>query len=266
MKMFIIWVLALLITMGAAYYQRITGPTYPKKVEFVQGKQNYNLSFPRSEGQKDAVVSLPSEIEGKAYLYYKRYRVDEPFQVVEFLKINGKQQALLPKQPPAGKLEYYIVLEQNGTEEKLTGDKNIIIRYKGDVPLFILIPHVFLMFFSMLLSNITGILVISKKQVFYKYAWVTIVFLFLGGMIMGPVVQKYAFGEFWTGIPFGWDLTDNKTLIAFIFWIIAVAGNLKKRRPYLALIASIVTIAIFSIPHSMFGSELNYETGVISQG
>ena len=28
--------------------------------------------------------------------------------------------------------------------------------------------------------------------------------------------------------PFGWDLTDNKTLIALIFWILAVVMNRKK--------------------------------------
>ncbi len=50
-------------------------------------------------------------------------------------------------------------------------------------------------------------------------------------MILGPIVQKYAFGELWTGIPFGWDLTDNKTLIAFLFWILAVIMNRKKERP-----------------------------------
>ena len=40
--------------------------------------------------------------------------------------------------------------------------------------------------------------------------------LFLGGMLLGPIVQNFAFGDYWTGIPFGWDLTDNKTLLAAI--------------------------------------------------
>ena len=40
-------------------------------------------------------------------------------------------------------------------------------------------------------------------------------------MILGPLTQYYAFGALWTGFPFGIDLTDNKTLIALIGWIIA---------------------------------------------
>jgi len=38
---------------------------------------------------------------------------------------------------------------------------------------------------------------------------------------LGPLVQLNAFGDLWTGWPFGGDWTDNKTLFAFIFWVIA---------------------------------------------
>ena len=62
------------------------------------------------------------------------------------------------------------------------------------------------------------------------------------------------------------DLTDNKTLIAFVAWMFAVAMNWKKDRPWATVIASIVTIVIFSIPHSLRGSELNYESGKVVTG
>ena len=96
--------------------------------------------------------------------------------------------------------------------------------------------------------------------------FITFGLLLIGGMILGPFVQKFAFGEFWTGVPFGWDLTDNKTLIAFVAWVIALAANLKKFRPGYLIAAAIVTLAIFSIPHSMFGSELNHTTGTVTTG
>ncbi len=86
-------------------------------------------------------------------------------------------------------------------------------------------------------------------------------FLLLGGMILGPVVQKYAFGEFWTGFPYGTDLTDNKTLIAFIGWIIALIAVFRSQKPkWYILIAAIIMFIIFIIPHSLLGSELDYST------
>jgi hypothetical protein len=85
-------------------------------------------------------------------------------------------------------------------------------------------------------------------------------------MVLGPVVQLYAFGDLWTGIPFGWDLTDNKTLIALLFWVLAVIMNRKQERPFYTALAAIVLLLIYSIPHSLFGSELDYNSGQVTQG
>jgi hypothetical protein len=91
-------------------------------------------------------------------------------------------------------------------------------------------------------------------------ALLTLALLTMGGMILGPFVQKYAFGAFWTGVPFGWDLTDNKTLISFVAWIGAIwAGRKGNKAHGWILAASIITLIIFMIPHSVLGSELNYE-------
>ena len=83
--------------------------------------------------------------------------------------------------------------------------------------------------------------------------------LTIARMIMGPIVQKFAFGAYWTGFPFGMDLTDNKTLIVLIFWIIAFV--MLRKRPTArvwTILASLMTLIIFMIPHSMHGSELDY--------
>ncbi|MBU1707483.1 hypothetical protein KKB28_06170, partial [bacterium] len=83
----------------------------------------------------------------------------------------------------------------------------------------------------------------------------------VGGMILGPVVQNYAFGAFWTGVPFGWDLTDNKTLIAMVGWVIAFIAT--RRNPparIWVLGASLLMFIIFMIPHSTLGSQLDYST------
>jgi hypothetical protein len=122
------------------------------------------------------------------------------------------------------------------------------------------------MFLAMLFSTAAGLLAVAKVPSFKKYGIWTLILLTAGGMILGPIVQKYAFGQLWTGIPFGWDLTDNKTLIAFAFWILAVIMNRKKERPVYTILAAVVLLLVYSIPHSMFGSELDYSTGQVTQG
>ncbi len=42
--------------------------------------------------------------------------------------------------------------------------------------------------------------------------------------------------------------------------------NRKKERPFYTILAAVVLLLIFSIPHSMFGSELDYASGQVTQG
>ena len=49
-------------------------------------------------------------------------------------------------------------------------------------------------------------------------------------------------------------------------WLMALEMIKKKHAAFWVVIAWAVTIIIFSIPHSLFGSQLNPETGKIIQG
>jgi hypothetical protein len=182
------------------------------------------------------------------------------------VRVSEKLAGFLPNQPPAGKLEYYLVFSQEGKTIRTPVNNQIIIRFRGDVPAPIILPHVLLMFIAMLLSNLTLFLALFRFKQYRLFSWITLITLFAGGLIFGPIVQKYAFGEYWTGFPKGMDLTDNKTLIAFVFWSVAVIVNLKRERRFFTILAAIVMLVIFSIPHSAMGSELNPETGKIETG
>lgn len=260
-----IWILGLIITLAAAMYQRTTGPTYPYRTTININNADYELELIRSGfTSADAMVFLPISDEAvSATISYKRYPTMEEFKTDTFVVRGDQMVAYLPKQPMAGKLEYFVMIEANGEEVVIPHQ---IIRFKGDVPTFILAPHIFFMFFTMFLSNVAGLFAVFGFRQFKPVANITLITLFLGGIILGPIVQKYAFNEFWAGVPFGWDLTDNKTLIAFIFWIIAFFVNRKSPSRLWTIVATLVTLIIFAIPHSMLGSELDPETGEIIQG
>jgi hypothetical protein len=270
-KNWIIWVLGIIISLSSMVYQRLTGPTYEKKAEVnIEGK-DYSFDLIRSaENHEDAKIEL--ELDGKleARLYYRKHQnnqeVSDEFTKVEFKKVEGKYIAFLPKQPMAGKLFYYIEIESENNIYRLPEEEGVVIRFKGFTPRYILFPHILFMIFAMLFSNVAGLYVIFRKENYRVVMYIALATLIVGGMILGPAVQYYAFGDWWTGIPFGWDLTDNKTLFALIFWIIAFATNYKKKRPVWVLVAAIVMLLVYLIPHSMFGSELDYSSGTVTQG
>ncbi len=172
----------------------------------------------------------------------------------------------LPAQPPAGKLMYKVAIN-SGEQTQYLREEPVVIRFKGAVPLYILLPHILIMFMAMLYSTRTGIETLRKGNKTKNYTLITLLLLAAGGMILGPVVQKYAFGALWTGWPFGHDLTDNKTLVAFLAWIVAYLRLRKNsdNRGW-AIAAAVILLLVYLIPHSMFGSELDYSTGNIRTG
>lgn len=285
MKKFYYWLLAILITLIAIIYQRKTGPTYDKKVEIEVNGANQELKLVRSIeiGSNGGVKLNIEDKDLSAKLYYKRYLTQDAYTSVDFEyfektfdsfvmnKIFGVSEergwfAPLPDQPMAGKIQYYFELTDNSGKQAFMKEKPIVVRYKGAVPGSVLIPHIFFMFFAMLLGNLAGIMAVFKNTRYKYYTSVTLLTLFIGGMVLGPIVQWFAFGEAWAGIPFAWDLTDNKTLLAFIFWALAFFINRNKERPVYTIVASIVMLIVYSIPHSMYGSQLDPETGEIIQG
>lgn len=285
MKIFLIWLSAILLTLTAAVYQRFTGPTYPKRAEIEVNGKIYNIKLVRSLGldERPVVRLAVDDSTANAVLYYKRYRTDDPWQSVRFRynvvtiesfimnKVFGINEmkgyfATLPQQPPAGKLEYYIEMTDSNGTMTLFMDNPIVVRFKGAVPGWLLTPHIILMFLAMMFSTLAGIMAIAKHKSYKRYTFWTLILLTAGGMVLGPLVQLYAFGELWAGVPFGWDLTDNKTLVAFLFWIVAFAANRNKERPLWSALAALVLLLVYSIPHSMYGSELDYESGKVVQG
>ncbi len=255
------WLLAVIITITGAYYQRVTGPTYPVSGKtFVDGKEiQYTLERSHSSSENCSINLTTNNLLIKGYLLWKRYKTNDAWASVPMIFSKGILTAELPKQPAAGKLIYKIILRSNNEVTTIPNDQPVVIRFKDDVPAAILIPHIFAMFFAMLLSTRTGLEFFNKKPRLKKHTFWTIGFLIIGGMILGPLVQLYAFGALWTGIPFGFDLTDNKTLIALIGWIIAAIAIYKSKKPKAWVLgASILLLVVYLIPHSVLGSEINY--------
>jgi hypothetical protein len=258
----IFWIIAIIITVLSAYYQRVTGPTYPLSGKILIDNQQIDYHLLTSHNSTDdCLIKIDiKDASLSGFLEWKRFKTNDEFTKVAMTNSDGILSASLPKQPPAGKLQYRIILQKdNEIFEIPTEQKFVVIRFKGEVPLYILIPHIIVMFGAMLLSTRTGLEVFNKEPRLKIFTIWTIALLIIGGMILGPITQYYAFGEFWTGIPFGIDLTDNKTLIALIGWLIAAFALNKSSKPKWWIIgASVLVFIVFLIPHSVLGSELDY--------
>jgi hypothetical protein len=254
------WITSVILMVLVSVYQRLTSPTTP-----IRGKTELNglpISYKLLRtwgGTDDAQIKLEvldKEIQGS--VVYKRYKSYDNWDTIPLVRVSDYLVAFLPNQPPAGKIEYLIFLK---SEESSIGlqDKPIIIRFKGDVPAWALIPHVFLMFLAMLFSIRSGLEALFVRQNTYLLTLLTGVFLFIGGMLFGPIVQKFAFGAYWTGWPFGNDLTDNKTAFVMLIYIIAILKLHKNRmNRFWPILSAVFLFLVYLIPHSTLGSEIDH--------
>ena len=261
----LLWAAAFVLMLGAAVWQRTTGPTHPKRglVEVAGQDVRYRLVRSSVSGEPFR-VAIPAPSGATGAVHYRRFPLDEPFREVPMNREGEALVALLPTQPPAGKLEYYVTLASPSGTARVPEGEPVVMRFKGDVPAGVLVPHVVAMFFSMLIGVRAALAALLGRREAKRYAWVALLGITVGGLVLGPIVQKYAFGAYWTGWPFGEDLTDNKTLAMWLAWVVAVAvlarrGETSDRFARAAVVAAcLVTIAVYLVPHSLRGSQLDY--------
>lgn len=267
------WIFAVFFTIAMASYQKRTGPTYPISGKTtLNGKEiKYNL-IRTAENDKDAEIAInvpDTTVIGT--ITYKRFKSNDSLSTVPLLRRNDTLYFDMPKQPAAGKMMYEIELQSGTSKVKLNAKNNefVVMRFKGPVPLYILIPHILAMFLGLLFSTRTAIEALTGGIRTYKLALWTLLFLVIGGMILGPIVQKYAFGAFWTGWPLAddgsfnlfrmGDLTDNKTLVMVLAWVFAIFKLRKDPKNKLwPVIAAVMVLVVYLIPHSVLGSEIDH--------
>lgn len=260
-----LWVAAFVVTVALAVFQRLTGPTYPVRgaTELADTTQTYRL--PRAHaGDSDLEVSIdaPSEVTGT--LEWRRWPTDEPWSVVDMQRDGGRLTAAVPHQPAGGKVEYRLLLRGSAGDPTIAvpADESVVARFRTSVPAALLLPHVLAMFLAMLLATRAVLEVATTPgRGPRRLVLGTMVLLAVGGLMLGPLVQRAAFGALWTGWPYGTDLTDNKTAIAVLAWlpatIVAWRGRRDLRWP--VILGWIVMMGVFLVPHSMRGTQIDWQ-------
>jgi hypothetical protein len=256
-----LWIIAILITLASGRWQRMTGPTHELSGTVSLGGSAIHYVLDRTHSgpgdHRIALATLPADVTGVTE--WKDYRSNDAWTAVEMRREGDTLMAALPHRPPAGKLWYRVRLARGAETILLPAERPAAIRFREDVPPWVLVPHIFIIMLAMLLSTRAGLEVFNPRPKFKGLVWGTLATLVIGGMAIGVFVTHYAFGPWWTGFPVGNDITDNKTLIALLGWVAAALalGRSKLEKTWVVL-AALVTLAVFAIPHSWTASEPLY--------
>jgi hypothetical protein len=279
-KSIVLWLAAAALTVACFVFQNRTGPTYPLEgtAETARGPVRFKLLRSEEIGTPLQLMlrePVPAGVVGQ--VRWRRYKSHDDWRTTameagtfRFTRRGNAEElrgvgASLPSLPErAGKYEFYVELDDGTGFKSVTGEKAIFARYKAPVPVFVLFPHILLVFLSMTLAVRTGLAAVTGGEV-RRLLPATIGSLLLGAFLLGPLVQKYAFGVWWSGFPYGYDWTDNKVVVELGAWLLAgavllLSRDLRRVRAAVVL-ALAVTLAVYFIPHSIFGSEYDYTRG-----
>lgn len=254
------WALAVLLAVGLLVYQRTTGPTYPVHGRVTLGSRTIALRLERSHsGPTDQPVRvLAADTAVHAQLRWRRFPTSDAWDTLSLQRRGDTLVAALPHEPPAGEVAYQLRLTRQG-ERAIFPAQPAITRFKGSISTAVLIAHLACLFGGMILLMRAGLGALARDATYPRHARLGLVLFGLGAFVFGPWMQYQAFGQWWTGVPFGWDATDNKALVAGVAWGVALwrlRGGKPARDAVIA--AALVTLAAFLIPHSVLGSELDW--------
>lgn len=282
------YILAFVITIGMLYIARTNSRGHPefyshtengyifdytaasKSMENDSFRLSIKITGPFDEKVKPVLRSLKKEQDLSTDP--KKYgtivlKPDDSLENVYFTILNTGDKG--------GRQLYYFEIRNNvgGRLAYFTdplGDP-FVLKFIGHVPAFVLYSHIFFMFatvFLISLGAIKGIELIQNKigirSLVVTYTYAALV-TFLGAYPFGFMMNHYAFGTIWEGVPFGTDATDNKTQLLFVyllFMVLAGLGSLthgkfgkdvfsSKTLGVLGLLGFFLMLGIYLIPHSI---------------
>ncbi len=153
-----------------------------------------------------------------------------PYQELNMTPENGVYKVTLPAKEKGSKQYYHIEVYKNNIKIATfptAGDQ--VIKFKGNVTHVVLVAHILCMFatiFFGLMAVFTSIDLARGKgdaRLSILYVLLTFASAYIGGIPLGIVVFRQTFGgSGWGGWPLGTDITDTKTELLLLFWLITL--------------------------------------------
>jgi hypothetical protein len=228
-------------------------------------------------GQPEIILNVVPPVEIDARILYREPGV-EAFDTTAVSEISeGKWSARLPARERGSRIEYGILIMREETHDR--GGSSVAssesgyytIKYKGEVSVTVLVLHILCMFaaFFFIIEALQGAIAMlwrgEDREFTVAQARWALLFTFLGGWPLGFILNWQRFGVMWEGWPFGYDVTDNKTQLVTILWLVIAGLSWKsftcrrtgrdrlapRKFAFAVIAAALISLATYLVPHSL---------------
>lgn len=255
---FWIWVLTVLVALAGMMFQRLTAPSFPLAVEVEHEGAVLTCVMGRSsvgaENQRLVVAGVHADWEGE--LLWRSFEKRGVFRREPMRNLGEMMVGELPLQTRGTRVEYRIELDADGEVVRLPSFGTVMTRFKGATPFWVAFGHVLLIFLGLLFAARAGLEALTLGGRARAHSLVALLSFSLGGLLFGVLMKSSAYGRYWSGLPTGFDGTDNKTLVLLVAWSLPLILHLAGRRSRgLILLASLLTVLAFFLPHTVLGGN-----------
>ncbi|OGV95741.1 MAG: hypothetical protein A3I04_00630 [Nitrospinae bacterium RIFCSPLOWO2_02_FULL_39_110] len=216
-------------------------------------------------------------------IFYKKVKGEDfKVSVMQKVKEGSTYVDSLPGLPKGERWFYYIEAEDTTGNIMTIPERvkegrqiNFYVTFEGTANRLLFISHIVLaitavIFWVHSVFYAVNYLITGERYnirlEFYSVLYGTISF-FIFAFPVGGYIAHQVFGQAWSGIPFGWDITDNKSLITFLYYaaiLYLVKGKFNGRNTgngdiindknfsLLVILGIVITVIVYNIPHSYF--------------
>ena len=175
---------------------------------------------------------------------------------------GGVLVGLMPAQPAGGRVEYQLVLAGPFGLARIPAGEPVEIRSRGEVPSVLAVLYLLTLALAMAVGVRAGLAALFARSEARPLTWMTAAGMTVGVTILGPLVQRSAFGGYWSGWPLGSNAVDHKALVVWLAWMTA-AGTLVSAQSVtdrfaqtVVVLATVVLIVVGLLPRSLHLSRL----------
>ena len=249
------WALALVLALAGLFAQRLLSSKLPLAVLVDWEGRQVSAELARSHvgpgGQRLSIQGLDADWTGELIW---RPAGEGSFTRTALRNLGSLITGEIPAHPRGTQVEYRIEITTQRGLLRLPTRGTVITQFRGAAPLWVSLPHIVLLALGLLLAMRAGLEALALGEHAQGFASGSLLAFLGGGLILGPLMKHHAYGFLWAGPPQGLDSTDTKTLILLLAWLLPLLLRARGRRVrHWILLAALLSLAAFLIPHSSFG-------------
>ncbi len=242
--------IAIGISIVAVIIQQFLDKDYPYKTSILIGEKSYNLSLPVvNQGTIDCIIELEipdTSIHGA--VYFKLFNSQTKWKRNGLIRLNDKLVSILPYQKPNVKLMYYLELTDGKNTYPIAKEQPVVVRYENEVPKYIQYPGVVLYFLALIIICYLGMVTLFGIPDFKKYIRWAFILISIGTIF--EAIRFFLAYHHLLLLPDPYNnFTFFKLIIIFLIWWAIYKLNSIKERRFLTLLAVIISLALYILPH-----------------